>query len=129
MPFMDLLRRVSGRPRVYSIGEITDAVTPVAERYGLEFVYLFGSYARGEATPDSDIDLFVSAHKVRGIQIGRVFMELRNALGKEIDMVTDYGDPRFIKMIGKDMVKLYGETFQQKTEERRGETGKGTLSR
>ena len=43
----------------YSIDEISRRVAPVAKSYGLPAVYLFGSYARGEATPESDIDLLV----------------------------------------------------------------------
>ena len=108
MAIFSCFRNLRKKPRIYSIDEIAKAVAPVAEKYDLEFVYVFGSYGRGEARPDSDIDLFVSAHKVHGIQIGRVFRDLRNALGKEIDMVTDYGDPRFIAMIQKDLVKVYG---------------------
>ncbi len=43
----------------YSIEEITRRVSPVAKKYGLPAVFLFGSYARGEATAESDIDLLV----------------------------------------------------------------------
>ena len=43
----------------YTIDEISQRVMPVAKRYGLSAVYLFGSYARGEATSKSDIDLLI----------------------------------------------------------------------
>jgi len=39
---------------IYSIEEIRDIVHDVARQYGAERVWLFGSYARGEARPDSD---------------------------------------------------------------------------
>ena len=40
-----------------SISQIRQAVTPIAQKYGLKRLYLFGSYAKGNATPDSDVDL------------------------------------------------------------------------
>lgn len=46
---------------VYKIEEIAERVRPIAERYGVGKIYLFGSYARGEATEESDIDLLVDA--------------------------------------------------------------------
>ena len=42
---------------------ISDIVRPIAERYGIEAVYLFGSYARDEATADSDLDFLVFGGK------------------------------------------------------------------
>ena len=42
-----------------SVNEITERITPVAQKYDLRAVYLFGSYARNEATEESDIDLLI----------------------------------------------------------------------
>lgn len=36
--------------KIYTVDEITAAVKPIAEKYGIDKVWLFGSYARGEAT-------------------------------------------------------------------------------
>ena len=44
---------------IYTIDEISSRIRPVAEKYHLKAVYLFGSYARGEARDDSDVDLLV----------------------------------------------------------------------
>ena len=44
---------------IYTIDEISRRIQPVASAYGLRAVYLFGSYARGEATENSDIDLLI----------------------------------------------------------------------
>ena len=41
---------------VYTIDEIRQIITPIAKKYGLPAVYLFGSYARGTANEDSDVD-------------------------------------------------------------------------
>lgn len=44
---------------VFTIKDIVRRVKPVAEKYGVKAVYLFGSYARGEADEDSDLDFLV----------------------------------------------------------------------
>lgn len=74
----------------YSIDEITRRITPVAQKYKLAAVYLFGSYARGEATANSDIDLLVdlTGSTVRGIVFGGLYNDLQEALGTDIDLVT-----------------------------------------
>ncbi len=45
---------------VFSISKIKEIVKPIAEKYNVEEIYLFGSYARGETTKDSDLDFLVS---------------------------------------------------------------------
>ena len=45
--------------KIYTIEEIQKIVSPIAAYHGVERVFLFGSYARGEATPDSDLDFRV----------------------------------------------------------------------
>ncbi|MDR1014731.1 MAG: nucleotidyltransferase domain-containing protein [Coriobacteriales bacterium] len=42
--------------QTYTIDELAGLVTPIAEEYGVERVFLFGSYARGSQNADSDID-------------------------------------------------------------------------
>ena len=81
---------------MYSIGEIAERVRPVAEEYEVDSVYVFGSYSKETARPDSDVDLWVSAKKIEGIRIGGLYLALRNALGKEIDLITNEVDPRFM---------------------------------
>ncbi|MBE6996970.1 MAG: nucleotidyltransferase [Ruminococcaceae bacterium] len=74
----------------YTIEEIRRRVTPVAQKYHLAAVYLFGSYARGEATADSDVDLLVdlTGSTVRGFILGSLYNDLEEALGVSIDLVT-----------------------------------------
>ena len=43
---------------IYAVEEIKSIVLPVAQKYQLRAVYLFGSYARGTATENSDIDRY-----------------------------------------------------------------------
>ena len=46
-----------------SLNEIKAIVKELLERYHAEYALLFGSYARGDATPDSDIDIIVVGGK------------------------------------------------------------------
>ena len=104
---------------VYTIDEIIRRVSPVAEKYGLPAVYLFGSYARGEATPESDVDLLVdiSGTDIRGFQYGGLYADLEEALGKSLVMVDvstlDYptdrrSQLRFREAVRRERVKIYG---------------------
>ncbi len=74
----------------FTIEEISNRIAPVAERYNLPAVYLFGSYARGDATADSDIDLLVdvTGSGLRGLDFGGLYNDLEAALGRNIDLVT-----------------------------------------
>ena len=74
----------------YTIDEIRRRVAPVAKKYHLAAVYLFGSYARGEATAESDVDLLVdlTGSGVRGIVFGGLYNDLAEALGVGVDLVT-----------------------------------------
>ncbi|MCD8008691.1 MAG: nucleotidyltransferase domain-containing protein [Clostridiales bacterium] len=44
---------------VLTLEEIIETVKPIARRYKIQKIYLFGSYARGEATRDSDLDFLI----------------------------------------------------------------------
>ena len=74
----------------YTIEEITRRITPVAEKYKLPAVYLFGSYARGDATADSDVDLLVdtAGTNLRGLAFGGLYNDFEEALGVSIDLIT-----------------------------------------
>lgn len=73
---------------VYKIEEIADKVRPIAKSYGTGKIYLFGSYARGEATENSDIDLLVDAENVHGLSFFALCGDLEEVLEKKLDLVT-----------------------------------------
>ena len=60
----------------YTIDEIKEIVTILAARYGADRIYLFGSYARGDADKDSDIDLRIDKGAIRGLQLGGLAADL-----------------------------------------------------
>ena len=84
-------------------------VRPVAEKYGVERVSLFGSRARGEERPDSDYDFLISSGKLRGLfALGGLLNDLEDALGTSVDIVTDTSSDReFVQDIKQDAVVVY----------------------
>lgn len=69
--------------KIYTIDEITAAVKPIAEKYGIDKVWLFGSYARGEATEKSDVDLLISYQNLIGMfALGCVYSDMEDAFNK-----------------------------------------------
>ncbi|MDR1329091.1 MAG: nucleotidyltransferase domain-containing protein [Oscillospiraceae bacterium] len=96
---------------VYSIDQIRERIAPVAQSYGVKRVMLFGSYARGDATENSDVDLHVWCRNIRGLfALSGFRLDLADALGKEVDLVPHDGmRKRFYENIKDDEVLLYGE--------------------
>ena len=75
--------------KIYSIEEIKEIAAPIAKQYDVEKIYLFGSYARGEATEKSDLDFIIDAPNMRGLfKLGGLYSDLESAFQKEIDIVT-----------------------------------------
>ncbi len=76
---------------VYTTNEIAEKVRPIAEAYGIDKVYLFGSYARGEATDSSDIDFYVELSKPLGLRYCSFFSDIEESVGKSVDIITKDG--------------------------------------
>ena len=92
----------------YSVEEIKEIVAVLAAQYGADRVYLFGSYARGDADADSDIDLRIDKGSIRGLQMGGLAADLEDAFGIPVDLVpTGSLDSKFLKAISDDEVLLY----------------------
>ncbi|MDR0903828.1 MAG: nucleotidyltransferase domain-containing protein [Ruminococcus sp.] len=100
---------------IYTIDEIKERIRPVAEKYNLPAVYLFGSYARGEADEKSDIDLMIDRTNTGVIgmfKLGGVYDDFDTRFEKSIDMITtdvlhDSKDKYFLNNLKKDMVNIY----------------------
>ena len=72
--------------------------------------WLFGSYARGEETPDSDIDIMVDLDysKPVGLEFVQMQLDLQSLLQKSIDLVSSRGVSKYIKpFIDTDKKLLY----------------------
>lgn len=98
--------RVLGRP------EIKAAVVAAARKVpAIEKVILFGSYARGEATPESDIDLRVvyEEGELSLIELSGFRIDINDATGKEVDVISkkNLASGTLAKAIDEEGVVLY----------------------
>ena len=112
----ELVRKdIRGQQGSLSRDLIRYAVQPVAHKYGLDRVSLFGSYARGDATEGSDVDLLVEGGNIHNM---KTFLELEEAfeaaIGKKVDVVDasllqkdTRSARRFRERIKEDEVILY----------------------
>lgn len=95
---------------ILEIEDIVQKCTKVFECYDVNFCYLFGSYAKGKATPTSDVDLLISAN-VKGLKFFGLVEEIRGILHKRVD-VLDINQLKdnleLTEEILRDGVKIYG---------------------
>src|SRR5699024_6833290 len=99
-----------------TIEEIKNKVVPIAKRYDIPILYLFGSYARGEATEQSDIDLAYdgTGSKARGSKKFSLQRDLEKELGVNVDLlrVENFAfsfnkDKKIVHEFTKDRIVLY----------------------
>ena len=95
----------------YTINEIKEKTVPIAKEYGIKKMSLFGSYARGKANDESDVDIYVDKGRLKSLI--RYFMfvhELEKELNCHVDVVTTgIEDKDFLKSIEDEGVLLYEE--------------------
>ncbi|MCO1602055.1 nucleotidyltransferase [Desulfosporosinus fructosivorans] len=94
-----------------TIEEIKAIVEPIARKYGVERVYLFGSYARGDVTENSDVDLRVDKGSLKGMfALCGLYTEIEEALQIKVDVLTTGSlEDDFLRKIQKEEVLLYAE--------------------
>lgn len=95
--------------RTYTIEEIKRISVPVAEKYGVKKLALFGSYARGEQKERSDIDFLMEKGNVRDFFSYFGFIHaLEDTLGVHVDVLTyDSLQDSLISDAVEDEVVLY----------------------
>lgn len=74
--------------QVLSYIYIKEKIKEVANKYPIEKIYLYGSYAKGLATTGSDIDLFMISD-IDGIDYFGVIEDFRGALNKKVDLLSN----------------------------------------
>ena len=93
---------------MYSAADIQRIVSPIAAKYGVNRVYLFGSYARGENTPDSDVDLRIDKGDVRGMKMAYLLSDLEDALRLPVDLLSTAAlDAHFLQSIKGEEKLIY----------------------
>ena len=76
--------------KVYTIEEIKKMINDIFRKYGIEKAYIFGSYARGEANKESDIDIMIKKGNLKTLlQLSALAYEIEQILKKQIDIVIE----------------------------------------
>ena len=89
---------------------IKNICTEVFKNYSVDYCYLLGSYAKGKATEQSDVDLLVSV-PLDGLKFYELVEVLRENLKKKVDLLNVSqlnNNPTLMQEILKDGVKIYG---------------------
>lgn len=94
--------------------DISTAASRVLAQYDVSEAYLFGSFARGEQTPNSDIDLrLVCGNAMTFATLYELSHELERELGRKVEIVTnppEHMRPAFRKSIKQEEIRLYVST-------------------
>ena len=115
----DLLGKKTIVPSI-GLRRISEKIIPVAEKYKLKSVYIFGSYARNEEKENSDVDILVDREgsDVQGMfAMSALYNDLKESIGKDIDLVTLQSlnqastlknNSDFIINVIRERIKIYG---------------------
>jgi predicted nucleotidyltransferase len=89
--------------------EIKARIVPILKQSGVKRAGIFGSYARGEQTKDSDLDILieVKGRKFSLFDLSHLELELEKTLRKKVDVLTYNGkDPLLRERILKEEIKI-----------------------
>ena len=104
---VDLINKDKNVLTLYKIKKI---IKPILNKYGINSINLFGSYARGEANINSDVDIYCDKGRIKNlIEQGKLEDELEKALNKKVDVIFSSSkmDPFFKEQIMEDMITLW----------------------
>ena len=73
---------------IYSVDEIKNALYPVFVRHNVKKAVLFGSYVKGMADKNSDVDLLLDS-RLRGLKFVGLIEDVRSVLDKEVDVFDE----------------------------------------
>ncbi|MBR0514884.1 MAG: nucleotidyltransferase domain-containing protein [Clostridia bacterium] len=96
--------------KIYTLDEIRSIANPIARRYNIAGLYLFGSYARGEATAQSDLDFRVDRGNMTDfLELGGLYSDLEAGFAqKKLDVLTTQMlSPDFLEQIKPEEVLIY----------------------
>ena len=93
---------------VFTIEDIKKRVIPIVIKYGINTFSLFGSYARGDATEDSDLDFVMDKGELRGLQYVSLVQDLEDEFDCHVDVISKgSSNKKFLEAVSKDEVLLY----------------------
>ena len=93
---------------ILTLEDIKSTLVPILRSKGISFCYLFGSYAKGSAKGNSDVDLLIDTD-ITGLDFFNLVEEIRNKLHKKIDLVRlkdlQNGNPIILEIL-KEGIRL-----------------------
>ncbi|WP_067145482.1 nucleotidyltransferase family protein [Methanobrevibacter olleyae] len=94
---------------VVTVEDIQKRIIPIVMKYGINSISLFGSYAKGNANEDSDLDFVMDKGELRGlIQYISLVEDLEEEFNCHVDLVSKgSSNKKFLNAIKKDEVLLY----------------------
>ena len=97
--------------KIYTLDEIKSIAAPIAKQYGVDAMYLFGSYARGEATATSDLDFRIERGRIRSLfELNAMYQALVDGFQKDLDLLTSQNiEPDFLAAIQPEEVLVYAQ--------------------
>ena len=110
---LDLVRKmnvIDEEHGILSVDQIRDICADVFEEYDIEYCYLFGSYAKGTALENSDVDLLISS-TISGLKYYGLIERLREELCKKVDLLDTkqlVNNESLLSEVLKDGIKIYG---------------------
>lgn len=96
---------------VYTIPQIRSMLYPIFVQNGIKKAVLFGSYGKGTATPESDIDLLVDSG-LKGLRFVGFMGEVQQTLDKDVD-IFDVSHIEADSLIDRE-IKETGVTLYEK---------------
>ncbi len=99
-------RHINEAPSLESLREVRSEILATAGRHGASNVRVYGSVVRGEAGPDSDIDLLVDMDVGRSLlDLAGLHLELEDLLGFRVEIATDV-KPRLRERVHAEAIAL-----------------------
>lgn len=113
-PFSEVISRpldktTEAKIKPNDIEALKKIAIPILKANGVEKAAVFGSFARGEATESSDVDLLVKyAEHTSLFDVVRLKRNLESAIGRNVDLVSyDFIDKYLRDRVLKERIPLY----------------------
>jgi predicted nucleotidyltransferase len=94
-------------PTMETLRQQREHLLGIAEKHGARNVRVFGSVARGEARPDSDVDFVVELEAGRNmLDLSGLILDLQDALGRDVNVVEITAPSRAAERIQREAISL-----------------------
>ena len=93
------------------INKIKEEINPVLKRYPISYAGIFGSFARGEEKPESDVDIMIRLKPESSFSLFDLIgveRELAKLIGRKVDLATEKSIGKYIRnSVFRDLKQIY----------------------